>query len=165
MAGRHLTGRQQEQFEQTSELDFSTNIHDIGRVRGNLFRQRGGAAAVFRLIPEHLPGASDLGLPSSVVKLARLPCGLVLVTGPTGCGKTTTLAAMIDTINSERRCHILTIEDPIEYVHEPKMGVVNQREVQTDTAGFAPALRAALREDPDVVLIGEMRDPETVKWA
>ena len=99
------------------------------------------------------------------MKFARLPRGLVLVTGPTGSGKTTTLAAMIDTINSERRCHILTIEDPIEYVHEPKMGVVNQREVQTDTAGFAPALRAALREDPDVVLIGEMRNTETVQAA
>ena len=165
VVGRHLTDRQQEQFEQTSELDFSTNIDAIARIRGNLFRQRGGAAAVFRLIPDQVPGVSALGLPSSVMKFARLPRGLVLVTGPTGSGKTTTLAAMIDTINSERRCHILTIEDPIEYVHEPKVGVVSQREVRTDTAGFAPALRAALREDPDVVLIGEMRDRETVQAA
>ena len=165
VVGRHLTDRQQEQFERTSELDFSTDINDIARIRGNLFRQRGGAAAVFRLIPERVPGLNDLGLPSSVITFARRPRGLVLVTGPTGSGKTTTLAAMIDTINSERRCHILTIEDPIEYVHEPKMGVVSQREVRTDTAGFAPALRAALREDPDVVLIGEMRDRETVEAA
>lgn len=165
MVGRHLTDRQQEQFEETSELDFSANIDDIARIRGNLFRQRGGVAAVFRLIPEQVPGANHLGLPSSVVDFARLPRGLVLVTGPTGSGKTTTLAAIIDTINSERRCHILTIEDPIEYVHESKKSVVNQREVRTDTAGFAPALRAALREDPDVVLIGEMRDRETVEAA
>ena len=165
MVRHHLSDRQQAQFEQTCELDFSTNIDDIVRIRGNLFRQRGGAAAVFRLIPKHVPAVNDLGLPSSVVEFARLPRGLVLVTGPTGSGKTTTLAAMVDTINTERRSHVLTIEDPIEYVHQPKMGVVNQREVRTDTAGFAPALRAALREDPDVVLIGEMRDRETVEAA
>ena len=165
MVRRHLTDGQQAQFEQTSELDFSTDIIDIARIRGNLFRQRGKVAAVLRLIPDQVPGVHDLGLPASVVEFARLPRGLVLVTGPTGSGKTTTLAAMIDTINSERQSHVLTIEDPIEYIHEPKMGVVNQREVRTDTASFALALRAALREDPDVVLIGEMRDRETVEAA
>ena len=165
MLRHHLTDRQREHFEQTSELDFSTNVNDVSRVRGNLFRQRGDLAAVLRLIPGQVPHVDDLGLPSSVIELARLPRGLVLVTGPTGCGKTTTLAAMVDTINSEQRSHVLTIEDPIEYVHESKMGVVSQREVRSDTAGFAPALRAALREDPDVVLIGEMRDRETVDAA
>ena len=165
MVRRHLTDSQQEQFEKTSELDFSSDIHDVARVRGNVFRQRGGVAAVFRLIPELIPSIDDLGLPGTVAEFARLPRGLVLVTGPTESGKSTTLAAMVDIVNSEQRSHILTIEDPIEYVHTHKMGVVNQREIRADTTSFALALRAALREDPDVVLIGEMRDRETVEAA
>ena len=147
------------------QLDFSSDIHDVARVRGNVFRQRGGVAAVFRLIPELIPSIDDLGLPGTVAEFARLPRGLVLVTGPTGSGKSTTLAAMVDIVNSEQRSHILTIEDPIEYIHTHKMGVVNQREIRADTTSFALALRAALREDPDVVLIGEMRDRETVEVA
>ena len=135
------------------------------KLQHNLFRQRGGVAAVFRLIPELIPSIDDLGLPGTVAEFARLPRGLVLVTGPTGSGKSTTLAAMVDIVNSEQRSHILTIEDPIEYIHTHKMGVVNQREIRADTTSFALALRAALREDPDVVLIGEMRDRETVEAA
>ena len=158
-----LTDAQRRRFEETRELDVSFGIAGGARVRANVFRQRGAVAAVYRLIPEAIRGFDELGLPPVLAELAARPHGLVLVTGPTGSGKTTTLAALIDRINAERRGHILTIEDPVEYVHPHRRSIVNQREVHQDTAGFAPALRAALREDPDVVLIGEMRDLETAE--
>ena len=147
------------------ELDFSFGIRGIARFRCNVFNQRGAVAGVYRLIPERIKTFQELGLPTVIIKLAEKPRGLILVTGPTGSGKSTTLAAMIDKINSERNDHILTIEDPIEYIHQHKHCLVNQREVHSDTQSFGPALRAALREDPDIVLIGEMRDFETVEAA
>ena len=158
-----LTDAQRRRFEETLELDVSFGIEGGARVRANVFRQRGAVAAAYRLIPEAIRGFDELGLPPVLAELAARPHGLVLVTGPTGSGKTTTLAALIDRINAERRGHVLTIEDPVEYVHPHRRSIVNQREVRQDTAGFAPALRAALREDPDVVLIGEMRDIETAE--
>jgi twitching motility protein PilT len=160
-----LTDSQKKRFEEISELDFSFGINGIARFRCNVFSQRGAVAAVYRLIPEVIRNVRELGLPPIMERLAERPRGLVLVTGPTGCGKSTTLAALIDKINAERRSHILTIEDPIEYIHPHKNCLVNQREVHSDTEGFAPALRAALREDPDVVLIGELRDLETIASA
>jgi len=160
-----LTDSQKKRFEETMELDFSFGIRGLARFRCNVFNQRGAVAAVYRLIPEEIRSFGDLGLPAVLATLADRPRGLVLVTGPTGSGKSTTLAAMIDKINAERNDHILTIEDPIEYIHRNKNCLVNQREVHSDTAGFGVALRAALREDPDIVLIGEMRDLETVEAA
>jgi twitching motility protein PilT len=160
-----LTDTQKKRFEETLELDFSFGIRGLARFRCNLFNQRGAVGAVYRLIPEKIRSFGDLGLPSVLGALAERPRGLVLVTGPTGSGKSTTLAAMIDKINSERHEHILTIEDPIEYIHPHKNCLVNQREVHSDTNSFSNALRAALREDPDIVLIGEMRDLETVESA
>ena len=160
-----LTDAQKKRFEETQELDFSFGIKGLARFRCNLFNQRGATGAVYRLIPEKIRTFADLGLPAVIAKLAERPRGLVLVTGPTGSGKSTTLAAMVDKINTERRDHILTIEDPIEYIHGHKSCLVNQREVHSDTNSFGMALRAALREDPDVVLIGEMRDLETVEAA
>jgi twitching motility protein PilT len=160
-----LTDAQKKRFEETMELDLSFGIRGLARFRCNVFNQRGAVGAVYRLIPERVRTLQELGLPQVIARLAERPRGLVLVTGPTGSGKSTTLAAMIDKINGERRDHILTIEDPIEYIHPHKGCLVNQREVHSDTAGFAPALRAALREDPDIVLIGEMRDLETVESA
>jgi twitching motility protein PilT len=160
-----LTDAQKKRFEETLELDFSFGVRGLARFRCNLFNQRGAVGAVYRLIPEKVRGFHDLGLPTVIASLADRPRGLVLVTGPTGSGKSTTLAAMIDKINTERSEHILTIEDPIEYIHPHKACLVNQREVHSDTSGFAIALRAALREDPDVVLIGEMRDLETIESA
>ena len=161
-----LTDTQKKRFEQTMELDFSFGIKAIGsRFRCNVFNQRGAVGAVFRLIPEKIRTFQELGLPPVLATLAERPRGLVLVTGPTGSGKSTTLAAMIDKINTERHEHILTIEDPIEYLHQHKNCLVNQREVHSDTESFGAALRGALREDPDVVLIGEMRDLETVEAA
>ena len=160
-----LTDAQKKRFEETCELDFSFGIRGIARFRCNVFRQRGAVAAVYRLIPEVIRTVRELGLPPMTERLAERPRGLVLVTGPTGCGKSTTLAALIDKINAERHAHILTIEDPIEYIHPHKNCLVNQREVHSDTHSFAPALRAALREDPDVVLIGELRDLETIEAA
>ena len=160
-----LTDTQKKRFEETLELDFSFGIRGLARFRCNLFNQRGAVGAVYRLIPEKIRSFGDLGLPSVLGSLAERPRGLVLVTGPTGSGKSTTLAAMIDKINSERHEHILTIEDPIEYIHPHKNCLVNQREVHSDTNSFTNALRAALREDPDIVLIGEMRDLETVESA
>ena len=160
-----LTDAHKKRFEETQELDFSFGIRGLARFRCNVFNQRGAVAAVYRLIPETIRSFDELGLPPIVVKLAERPRGLVLVTGPTGCGKSTTLAAMIDMINSERHGHILTIEDPIEYIHLHKKCIVNQREVHGDTLSFKAALRAALREDPDIVLIGELRDLETIEGA
>ena len=160
-----LTDAQKKRFEETHELDFSFGIRGIARFRCNVFSQRGAVAAVYRLIPEVIRSSRELGLPPVIERLAERPRGLVLVTGPTGCGKSTTLAALIDKINAERHVHILTIEDPIEYIHSHKRGLVNQRELHSDTMSFAPALRAALREDPDVVLIGELRDLETIESA
>jgi twitching motility protein PilT len=160
-----LTDAQKKRFEETLELDFSFGIRGIARFRGNVFNQRGAVAAVYRVIPEQIKPFSELGLPAIIGNLSERPRGLVLVTGPTGSGKSTTLAAMIDKINTERREHIITVEDPIEYIHPHKGCLVNQREVHADTLGFAAALRAALREDPDIVLIGEMRDLETIESA
>jgi twitching motility protein PilT len=160
-----LTDAQKKRFEETLELDFSFGIKGLARFRCNMFNQRGSVGAVYRLIPEEIKSFQELALPAVLATLADRPRGLVLVTGPTGSGKSTTLAAMIDKINRERYEHILTIEDPIEFVHKHKNCLVNQREVHGDTSSFSMALRAALREDPDVVLIGEMRDLETVESA
>src|SRR5262247_106898 len=160
-----LTDSQKKRFEETMELDFSFGIRGLARFRCNVFNQRGAVAAVYRVIPETIKGFGELGLPPVLATLADRPRGLVLVTGPTGSGKSTTLAAMLDKINAERHDHILTIEDPIEYIHQHKNCLVNQREVHSDTQSFSAALRAALREDLDIVLIGEMRDLETVEAA
>ena len=160
-----LTDAQKKRFEETLELDFSFGIRGIARFRCNLFNQKGAVGAVYRQIPEKIRSFEELALPGVIAKLAERPRGLVLITGPTGSGKSTTLAAMIDKINTERHGHILTIEDPIEYLHQHKNCIVNQREVHGDTQSFTNALRAALREDPDIVLIGEMRDLETVESA
>jgi len=160
-----LTDSQKHRFEENLEIDFSFGIKGLARFRANIFNQRGAVGAVYRLIPEQIRTFQELGLPPVIARLAERPRGLVLVTGPTGSGKSTTLAAMIDKINGERHDHILTIEDPIEYIHPHKNCLVNQREVHSDTGSFSNALRAALREDPDIVLIGEMRDLETVESA
>ncbi len=160
-----MTDTQKHAFEEKLEFDFSFGIKDLCRFRGNIFTQRGAVGAVFRVIPFEIRSFEALGLPPVIQKLCSKPRGLILVTGPTGSGKSTTLAAMIDKINRERFEHILTIEDPIEFLHTHKNCIVNQREVNNDTHSFAEALRVALREDPDVVLIGEMRDLETVESA
>jgi len=157
-----LTESQKHRFEESLELDFSFGIRGLSRFRGNLFLQRGAVGGAFRTVPYSARPLAELGLPPVVAELARLPRGLVLVTGPTGSGKSTTLAAMIDKINNERHEHIMTLEDPIEFVHQHRTCVVNQREVYADTHSFSEALRHVLRQDPDVVLIGEMRDLETV---
>src|SRR6476620_3115377 len=160
-----LTDSQQTRFDETLAPAFSFDIRGLARCPGNGFNQRGAVVAVYPVIPETIKGFDELGLPPVLATLADRPRGLVLVTGPTGSGKSTTLAAMIDKINTERREHILTIEDPIEYIHPHKGCIVNQREVHSDTQGFAIALRSALREDPDIVLIGELRDLETIESA
>ena len=154
-----------EEFQRTNEADFAYSMAGIGRFRVNAFRARGSAGLVFRRVSVGAIGIEDLGLPQVVQALSLEPRGLVLVTGPTGSGKTTTLAGMIDHINSNREIHAVTIEDPIEVLHYDKLSMINQREVKLDTADFATALRAAMRQDPDVILVGEMRDPETVKAA
>ncbi|MFB3903863.1 MAG: type IV pilus twitching motility protein PilT [Acidobacteriota bacterium] len=160
-----MTDEQKFRFEQALELDFSFGVKGLARFRANVFTQRGAVSAVFRIIPFSIPTFEELNVPPVMQKLCEKPRGLILITGPTGSGKSTTLAVMIDKINRERRAHIITIEDPIEFLHEHKNCVVNQREVHADTHSFANALRVALREDPDVVLIGEMRDLETVESA
>jgi twitching motility protein PilT len=160
-----LSEEQKIVFERTNELDFSFGIKNLSRFRGNLFMQRGAVAGAFRTIPFRIRSFEELGLPQVIADLAVKPRGLVLVTGPTGSGKTTTLAAIIDKINSESRQHIVTIEDPIEYLHPHKMCVVNQREIGSDTSSFKTALKYILRQDPDVVLVGEMRDLETIEAA
>ena len=153
------------QFEETGDVDFAYEVPSLARYRANYFQQKNGMGAVFREIPNKIATCADLGLPSVVAKLATLPRGLVLVTGPTGCGKSTTLAAIIDEANRLRKDHIITIEDPIEFVHETQGCIVNQREVGIHTKSFAAALRGALREDPDIILVGEMRDLETISLA
>ena len=154
-----------EKFEKKGEIDFSFAIAKMGRFRVNIFKQRGSIAIAIRTIPMEIPDINYLEIPESVVKLTGKTRGLVLVTGPTGAGKSTTLAALINKINAERNCHIITLEDPIEYLHKHKIGIVNQREIGIDSESFANALRAALREDPDVIMIGEMRDQETISTA
>ena len=160
-----LTDAQKHRFEENLELDFSFGVKGLSRFRANIFNQRGAVGAVFRAIPYEIKSFEELGLPPVVKELCTKPRGLVLVTGPTGSGKSTTLAAVIDKINKDRHEHILTIEDPIEFLHNHKNCIVNQREVNADTRGFANALRTALRQDPDVVLVGEMRDLETIESA
>lgn len=160
-----LTENQKKKFETENELDFSFGIQNLARFRGNCFKQRGCVSLVIRQIPFNVRTFDDLGLPHVVAQLADRPRGLVLVTGPTGSGKSTTLAAMIDKINKELKGHIITVEDPIEFIHRHQSCIVNQREVGTDTHSFSAALKYALRQDPDVVLVGEMRDLETVQSA
>lgn len=160
-----LTDAQKHRFEENLELDFSFGVKGLARFRANVFSQRGAVAAAYRRIPYEILSFKELGLPPVVEKLCEKPRGLVLVTGPTGSGKSTTLAAMLDKVNKERHDHIVTIEDPIEYLHQHQNCVVNQRELHADTHSFANALRSVLRQDPDVVLIGEMRDLETIESA
>ncbi len=160
-----LTDAQKHRFEENLELDLSFGIKGLARFRANIFNQRGATAAVYRQIPYEILGFKELGLPPVVEEICNKPRGLVLVTGPTGSGKSTTLAAMIDKINRERHEHIITIEDPVEFLHQHKNCIVNQRELHADTHSFANSLKSALRQDPDVVLIGEMRDLETIESA
>jgi twitching motility protein PilT len=160
-----MNEKQRRSFMETWELDTSYHIEGTGRFRVNVFMQRRGLGGVFRVIPEKIQSATELGLPKILLDLVSVPRGLVLVTGPTGSGKSTTLASLIHEINLTRREHIITIEDPIEFVHENRMSLINQREVSTHTKSFANALRAALREDPDIILVGEMRDLETIQLA
>jgi twitching motility protein PilT len=160
-----LTEEQKVAFETTNELDLSFGVKNLSRFRANIFRQRGAVAGAFRTIPFRIPSWEELGLPPIVAEMAARPRGLVLITGPTGCGKSTTLASLLDKINTERRLHVITIEDPIEYLHSNKSCIINQREVGTDTNSFPAALKYVLRQDPDVVLVGEMRDLETISAA
>ncbi|HOA05458.1 MAG TPA: type IV pilus twitching motility protein PilT [Candidatus Fermentibacter daniensis] len=160
-----LRDEQKKRFEMDKELDFAFGIKGLSRFRANVFNQRGCVACAIRVIPYEILGFEELGLPPVVATLAEKRQGLVLVTGPTGCGKSTTLASMLRKVNATRPCHIVTVEDPIEYVHHHDKGIVNQREIGDDTKGFASALRYILRQDPDVVLIGEMRDMETMQVA
>jgi twitching motility protein PilT len=160
-----LTEEQRAHFEKHNELDLSFGVKGLSRFRANIFTQRGAVAGAFRTIPFKILSFDELGLPKVISDFTAKPSGLVLVTGPTGSGKSTTLAAIIDKINTEQRLHIITIEDPIEYLHPHKLSVVNQREVGTDTEGFKHALKYVLRQDPDVVLVGEMRDLETIEAA
>lgn len=160
-----MTDRQRQDFEERLETDFSFEVPGVARFRVNAFNQNRGAGAVFRTIPSKILSMEDLGMGSVFRKITDVARGLILVTGPTGSGKSTTLAAMIDYLNCNKHHHILTIEDPIEFVHESKKCLVNQREVHRDTLGFSEALRSALREDPDVILVGEMRDLETIRLA
>ena len=160
-----MTDEQKAKFEDALEVDFSFGVKDLARFRVNVFMQRGAVAGALRIIPWRIPSFEDLGLPEVIRDICEQPRGLVLVTGPTGSGKSTTLAAMIDLINSTKTQHIITIEDPIEYLHRHKRSIVNQRELHADTRSFAAAMRSALREDPDCVLIGELRDLESTELA
>lgn len=160
-----MNEKQKELFAERGEYDMSFSIRDVGRYRVNVFRQRGSVAMSFRLVGTDIPTPESLGIPESVIELSQRKRGLVLVTGPTGSGKSTTLAAIIDKINNTRDAHVITLEDPIEYLHQHKLSMVNQREIGIDSSSYANALRAALREDPDVILVGEMRDFETISVA
>lgn len=160
-----VTSQQWSQFERTQELDFAYSVEGVSRFRVNLYTQRGSSGAAFRAIPHDIRPLDELGVPESVARFAQLPRGLVLVTGPTGSGKTTTLASLLDLANRTRSAHIVTIEDPIEFLHEHKRGLVNQREVGADTDTFSSALKHALRQDPDIILVGELRDLETTSTA
>ena len=160
-----MNDRQRKIFDQDSDMDFSYGIESLARFRVNAFQQLRGTSAAFRTIPNEISTLDDLNAPSIFQTMVNQPRGLILVTGPTGSGKSTTLAAMLDLINERRRAHILTIEDPIEFIHTPKNCIINQRELGQHTNSFAAALRASLREDPDVILVGEMRDPETIHLA
>lgn len=160
-----LTDEQIQRFESTLELDFSYSLQKMARFRVNVYRDKGAVASAFRLIPAKVPTIRELNQPVILEELTRRPRGLILVTGPTGSGKSTTLAAMVNQINTERSCHVITIEDPIEYLHGHRFSIINQRELGQDTKSFAAALRSALREDPDVILVGEMRDLETIQLA
>src|SRR5438270_2079125 len=165
MAFSMMSSRQKQKFKETSELDMAYGVAGLGRFRVNVFQQRGNVGVVLRVIPTKIRALDELYLPKIVEQICDMPRGLVLVTGVTGSGKSTTLAAMVDRINASRAEHIMTIEDPIEFLHRDKMGFVNQREVDVDTPSFASALRASLRQDPDVILVGEMRDLETIATA
>lgn len=160
-----LNNHQQKDFETSLETDFAFELPEVARFRVNVFQQHRGMGAVFRTIPSTVQSLESLGLGEVFRRIADLPRGLVLVTGPTGSGKSTTLAAMIDYLNTHRRHHILTLEDPIEFIHQPKNALINQRQVHRDTHSFSAALRSALREDPDVILVGELRDLETIRLA
>ncbi|HKM35799.1 MAG TPA: type IV pilus twitching motility protein PilT [Lachnospiraceae bacterium] len=160
-----MTESQRNKFEERGEYDMSFSIPDVGRYRVNAYKQRGSVAFAFRLVGTKVPSPEELGVPESVIELYQRKRGLVLVTGPTGSGKSTTLAAIIDKINNSRDAHVITLEDPIEYLHQHKLSMVNQREIGLDSENYANALRAALREDPDVILVGEMRDFETISVA
>ena len=160
-----LTEKQIREFEQRHDLDFAYSVPDLARFRGNILMQHKGIAAVFRIIPSKILSVEELGLPEGVTRFTQLKKGLILVTGPTGSGKSTTLAAMIDHINNTRKDHILTLEDPLEFIHENKQSLFNQRQIGEHSDSFTAALRAALREDPDVILVGEMRDLETISLA
>jgi twitching motility protein PilT len=165
MAFSVMSNRQKQRFKEVSEVDIGYGVSGLGRFRANIFQQRGTVSIVLRVIPDHNKSVAQLGLPAVIEKIAEERRGLILVTGATGSGKSTTLASMIDCINSSRSGHIVTIEDPIEFLHRDKMSFVTQREVDVDTRSFADALRGALRQDPDVILVGEMRDHETIETA
>lgn len=165
VADEIMNERQKEIFTERGEFDMSFSIPNLGRYRVNAYHQRGSIALAFRLVDTQVPSPESLGIPESVVELSQRKRGLVLVTGPTGSGKSTTLAAIIDQINKTRDAHVITLEDPIEYLHQHQMSMVNQREIGIDSGSYANALRAALREDPDVILVGEMRDFETISVA
>jgi len=165
LLGRSLEDRNRREFEATNDTDFALALPGVARFRVNLFRDLGGVGAVFRLIPSKILSLEQLGMPAVVGEFCEQPKGLVLVTGPTGSGKSTTLAAMVDAINRERQEHVITLEDPVEFVHESQLSLINQREIASHTTSFAAAIRAALREDPDIILVGEMRDIETVSLA
>ncbi len=160
-----MNDKQEQMFKDKGELDFSFSIPQVGRYRVNVFRQRGSVACAMRIVGTTVPKPEQLGVPKSVIDLYNKKRGLVLVTGPTGSGKSTTLASLIDRINDERNAHVITLEDPIEYLHSHRKAMINQREIGIDTQSYAGALRAALREDPDVILVGEMRDLETISTA
>jgi twitching motility protein PilT len=165
LLGDALEDRNREEFAETNDTDFALELPGVARFRVNLFRDLGGVGAVFRLIPSKILSLEQLGMPDVIASFCTLPKGLVLVTGPTGSGKSTTLAAMVDLINHERSEHVITLEDPVEFVHRSHRSLVNQREVGSHTRSFSAAIRAALREDPDIILVGEMRDLETVSLA
>ena len=160
-----MNEKQQEKLEENGQHDMSFSIPGVGRYRLNVFKQRGSVAMAFRVVASEIPSAESLGIPETVSALYQKKRGLVLVTGPTGSGKSTTLASIIDTINNNREAHVITLEDPIEFTYQHRMSIVNQREIGTDSNSYANALRAALREDPDVILVGEMRDLETISTA